>query len=244
MRWFAVECPVNPEQKLWIEDSTSWLVNRLAIKLDQVVVVLPTPDFFPDPYRAEDEDVDKLLKRVCGYMGVDRNRLSLDLFSDEQRELRHLLPTFESSRRGIAGQFKRDGKGLIGIRIASNYLMDPMALVATIAHELGHVVLAADGKISSERKDHEFLTDLLTVLLGLGIFTANSSFRFRQWSGGFKQGWESKRLGYMTESMFGYALAWFAFLRKEQKPKWPRYLEGNSKHYFKSSLRFLKGTSV
>jgi len=44
----------------------------------------------------------------------------------------------------------------------------------TALHELGHVLLLADGKISKDRKDHEHLTDLLTVWLGLGIFTANS----------------------------------------------------------------------
>jgi hypothetical protein len=86
------------------------------------------------------------------------------------------------------------------------------------------------------------LTDLLTVFLGLGIFTANSAFKFNQWTGGGKQGWEAKRLGYLTESMFGYALALFAWARGEDKPQWSKYLEGNVKYYFRSGLKYLEKT--
>jgi len=242
MNWFAPQCPVNEDQQLWIEQSSSWIVRQFGIQAPDVVVVLPTPEFFPDTYRAEEEDVDTLLKRVCDYMGVNRDRLELELFSDKSKELRDHLPLFESSRRGAAGQFTNAAAGPIRIRISTDHLNDPMSLVAVIAHELGHVLLLADGKISKDRKDHEHLTDLLTVWLGLGIFTANSAFKFTQWHGGFKQGWESRRLGYLTEQMFGYALAWFAFGRGERKPPWSKHLQGNSGHYFKSSMRFLERT--
>jgi hypothetical protein len=240
MRWFAPQCPVNEEQQRWIEQSSSWLVNEFEIQPRDVVVVLPTPEFFPDTYRALEVDVERLLKRLCNYMGVSRDRLELELFSDKSKDLRSHLPLFESSGRGVAGQFTNASAGPIRIRISTDHLSDPTSLVATIAHELGHVLLLADGRISKDQKDHEHLTDLLTVWCGLGVFTANSAFKFNQWSGGLKQGWESRRLGYLTEQMFGYALAWFAFARGEGKPPWSKYLQGNSGHYFKSSTRFLK----
>jgi|SRR5215831_1146319 len=240
MKWFAAQCPISDELKSWIEKSSSWLVKLLDVSLDQVTVILPNEEFFPDVYRAREEDVEALLGRVCAYMGVGRERLTLEIFSDEHRELRHLLPIFESRGRGAAGQYENVEEGSITIRLSANNLNDPMSLVATIAHELGHVLLLADAKVARDRKDQEFLTDLVTVLLGLGVFTANSAFKFRQWSGGFKQGWESKRLGYLTEPMFGYALAWFARARQEKNPAWAQYLEGDARHYFKSSMRYLQ----
>jgi hypothetical protein len=240
MKWFAPQCPVDEKQQLWIEQSSAWIVKQFEIQARDVVVVLPTPEFFPDTYRAEEEDVDSLLKRVCDYMRVSRDRLELELFSDKSKEMRNHLPMFESSGRGAAGEFVSSGAGRIKIRISTDHLNDPMSMIAVIAHELGHVLLLADSRISSERKDHEHLTDLLTVWLGLGIFTANSTFKFSQWSGGFKQGWESRRLGYLTEQMFGYSLAWFAFARGERRPPWSKYLQGNSGPYFKSSMRFLE----
>jgi hypothetical protein len=241
MKWLTPKCPVNDQEKEWLEDSGAWLLREFSIQIDNVRVVLPTPEFFPDTYRGEEDDVRTLLGRVCSYMGVNADRLSLDLFSDEQKEMRHHLPSFESSHRSAAGLY-REGEDIIRISLSTDYLSDPMTMVAVIAHELGHVLLLADQKIAGDRKDHEPLTDLLTVFLGLGIFTANSAFRFTQWSGGFKQGWQVRRLGYLTEPMFGYALALFACARRESKPNWSKYLEGNAKHHFKSGLRYLQGT--
>jgi hypothetical protein len=240
-RWLTTHCPVNDEESAWLESAGAWLVKQFEINVDDVIVILPTPEFFPDIYCGEEGDVEKLLNRVCSYMGVSRDRLSVELFSDEEKEIRDHLPSFESHGRGVAGHY-RETSDLIKISVSTAYLRDPMALVAVIAHELGHVLLLADRKIQRDRKDHEFLTDLLTVQLGLGIFTANSAFRFTQWSGGFKQGWRAERLGYLSERMFGYALALFAWNREESKPEWSKYLEGNVKDHFKSALKYLQKT--
>ena len=239
MGWFSPQCPVSGEDRLWLERAGAWLLKQLDINIDNVIVVLPTPEFFPDIYRGEEEDVNNLLKRVCSYMKVDPDRLLVELFSDNDEELRDHLPSFESARNGAAGQYQEDG-GRIKIRLSAEHLSDPMSLVAIIAHELGHVLLLSDKKIGRDRKDHEYLTDLLTVQMGLGIFTANSAFRFKQWRGGFKQGWKAQRLGYLSEPMFGYALSLFAWTRKEDKPHWAKYLDTNVKHHFKSGLGYLQ----
>jgi hypothetical protein len=241
-KWFTPQCPVNEEERVWLDKAGTLLLKLFAINIDEVTVVLPTPEFFPDPYGGEEEDVDNLLIRVCSYMGVSRDRLSVELFDDDEKKIRDHLPSFESKGRGVAGHY-RETSDLIKISLSTAYLRDPMSLVAVIAHELGHVLLLADKKVARERKDHEFLTDLLTVQMGLGIFTANSAFRFTQWSGGFKQGWKAQRLGYLTEPMFGYALALFACERGERKPEWARYLEGNVKDDFKSALKYLQRTT-
>jgi len=81
-RWLTPQCPVNEEERVWLERAGAWLLKLFAINIDEVTVVLPKPEFFPDTYRGEEEDVDKLLIRVCSYMGVSRDRLSLELFSD------------------------------------------------------------------------------------------------------------------------------------------------------------------
>ena len=112
----------------------------------------------------------------------------------------------------------------------------PVALVATIAHELGHVRLLDEGRISADQRDHEPLTDLLTVYFGLGVFTANAAFDFRQG----RTGWSYQRLGYLTEQMYGYALACYAHLRGETAPRWARHLDTNPRGYLKQSLRYLE----
>jgi hypothetical protein len=82
----------------------------------------------------------------------------------------------------------------------------------------------------------------LTVFFGLGIFTANSAFSFNQWTDTSSQGWQTERRGYLTEDMFGYALALFALMRGERNPAWSKYLDGSVSTYFKNAHRYLEKT--
>ena len=129
------------------------------------------------------------------------------------------------------------------VAIRGTQLKDPLSLVATVAHELGHVILLGGGLMDPKTQDHEPVTDLLTVFLGLGIFTANSAGRFSQYQDERHQGWSMQRLGYLPEEVFGYALAKFAFERGENKPGWIRHLSTNPKAYFKRSQAWLTKNS-
>jgi len=164
----------------------------------------------------------------------------LKFYSERSRELSHTrLVTQEFSHREPLGFFK-DSQRKFTVEIADSQLKDPMCLVGTIAHELGHVILLGEERVSPDEEDHEPLTDFLTVFFGLGIFTANSSFAFEQWTDTFSQGWQAQTRGYLTEEMFGYALALFAFIRDEKNPLWKKYLTTNIESYFKSSLKYIE----
>jgi hypothetical protein len=112
-----------------------------------------------------------------------------------------------------------------------------------MAHELAHVHLLGDGRITHDEQDHEPLTDLTTVFLGLGIFTANSVVHESRWSADGWSGWRIGRQGYLSEPMYGYAFALFAWARGETKPPWQNHLRLNVRSVFKDSLRYLQDTS-
>jgi hypothetical protein len=80
------------------------------------------------------------------------------------------------------------------------------------------------------------------VYFGAGIFNANAAFQFSQWQDvvASRQGWSTRRLGYLSEEEFGYALACYANIRGEKQPTWARFLESNIRHFFDESLDFLK----
>jgi hypothetical protein len=241
MNWFAPKCPVNEEERLWIEDAMRWLIEEFGVEtIRQSVVVLPTEEFFPDFYAGREEDVQSLLNRVCSYMDVDPACLKLKFYAEKKRELSHTrLLAQEFSQNEPLGFFE-NGKRKFTIGIGTWQLNDPMCLVATIAHELGHVILLGENRVSPDEEDHESLTDLLTVFLGLGIFSANASFSFVQWTDTFSQGWKTETRGYLTEEIFGYALALFAFIRDEKNPSWRKYLTTNIESYFKNSLKYIE----
>jgi hypothetical protein len=89
----------------------------------------------------------------------------------------------------------------------------------------------------------EPLNDLVTIFLGLGIFTANSAFRFAQHQDGRSQGWSARRLGHLSEEDLGYALARFAYERGEMKPEWVSFLATNVKTFTKRSAAWLTQNS-
>jgi hypothetical protein len=71
--------------------------------------------------------------------------------------------------------------GVAGNRIAISYvpalLKRPDHLIATLAHELAHYLLAtARESPPCEKEEGEFLTDLAAVYLGFGVFLANARF--------------------------------------------------------------------
>lgn len=243
MFWGTPKLPLREGEQLWIESSFRWLLAEFgeSALLDHTTV-LPESAFFPDKYNRTDEAALAVVLRVCGYMKVDPRTIEVEFFSDrEEIASRHQLGG-ETDHRGAAGYYLAANYQQQSQTIAINFdcLPDPMKLVATAAHELGHVILLGGGRVSREEKDHEFLTDLITVFLGLGIFTANSAFQFSQWQSHSHQGWSASRLGYMSEEMFAYSLAVYAWLRGEETPKWSRYLAMNVGHHFKQSLRYLQ----
>lgn len=246
---FTSKLPVSEEERQWVDEGFQRLERLLGRdRMLDAKVVEPTAEDFPDPYDKSPKAVENLFYRVCSYMSVDRGDIELEIFPDETEELRRMLPSWRSGGRGrqAAGfylhAYERENacEGKMVVAIRSTMLKDPLSLVATVAHELGHVILLGGELMSSTTKDHEPMTDLLTVFLGLGIFTANSAARFKQFQDERRIGWSMQRLGYLPERVLGYALAKFASERGERKPEWASHLSANVRADFNESKRWLE----
>src|SRR5262249_49906588 len=157
---------------------------------------------------------------VATQMHLSPANIDVTLFASEHEITRGLVPFYSGETSGAGGLYHHDPDARPHISVNEVQLKDPMALVAVLAHELGHIILLRPGLIDRDDPDMEPLNDLLTVFLSFGIFTANSAFRFEQHSDNTSQGWSVRRLGYLSEEQFGYALARFAFERGEGKPAW------------------------
>jgi hypothetical protein len=234
------KCPVIDRERTWIEDSLDWLRSQFGAGPLAAQVVLPTSKYFPPPFSGSDDEVRVLVAKVAGYMHA-RTDVSVE-FSDDFDHARELQRGIHGagSISGAAGQYVRARGGRPAITIDRASTRQPARLLAVIAHELGHVRLLGEGRVASDRGDGEPLTDLATVYLGMGIFTANASFEFSQTANSQSYSWQAQRLGYMTEKMFGYSLACYAVMRGQPDPPWAKYLDTNPRVYMKHSLRYLR----
>jgi hypothetical protein len=237
---FRPRCPVPPREQAWIEKMLLWCVDRLGHLPLHRPVVEPTNAFFPGAYLGTEQDVLRTVDQVRAHLAISADRFTVEVAVDEDMpgEL-GAMPLFPVRRAVVAGHYQqREGRGYV--RIDPSQAGDRMRLVAIAAHELCHELLLGRGGVpGADGDDHEPLTDLLTVYTGFGVFTANAAFDFEAYNAG---GWRIRSLGYLSEAMFGYALACYAWMRGEAAPEpaWARYLDTNPRGYMKQGAKFLK----
>lgn len=231
--------PINSEERSWIDQTFVHLADILgAQRLLHSRVMLPTPEHFPDAYDGSEAALQLMFKRVAPAMLVDPSAVDVTIFREDHRMTREMVPFSSWSDSGASGLYYHERSLRAEISINEQEFKDPEALVAVLAHELGHVVLLRPGLVDPNKPDMEPMNDLLTVFLGLGVFTANAAFRFHQHTNYQSQGWSTRRLGYLSEEMFGYALARFAFERDDPESVWAKYLKTNVASYMKRSCRW------
>jgi hypothetical protein len=242
MWWFRPTCPLPADRRAWIDYRMSWLAAELGLeRLKSAPVILPTGEFFPDRFDGSDGAIRALLDRVCGYMDIDPSTVELELYGENRGELLSSGYQVVKEEVGSAGQYMEEATKTI-VAIEEHARQDPVALVAIMAHELGHAHLLGGGRISRDEPDHEPLTDLVSVYFGLGVLAANAVIRESQWSSGGWSGWSIGRQGYLTENDFAYALAVFARARLQSHPPWARYLRLNVRSGVRQSLRYFRRT--
>lgn len=225
---FRPKPPLDTGEKMWVEGRMRWLAGKLGLRrLLDSEMILPEPRYFPDTYRGTHDDTRRIFDRVCGYMGLEPGRFDLDIRPD-------------AAMPDAAGRYRRGDRPRI--ELAESQLADPERLVATIAHELAHDILLGGGLLAWDEPDHEEVTDLLPVFLGLGVFAANSPVRHQNYTEQNRHYFRIDKQGYLPSRMIGYALALFAYARGEDRVAWAHYLRPDAAHPFKGGLRYLRKT--
>lgn len=245
-------CPVDDEQRAWIEDRMLWLSDQFGRLSAQGELAIPGPAFYPPDYRPTPEAITELVRRVEAVMGVEPDRITVELFDGDQEAKTRTKRHFDTKR--TVGRYLIDG-GREFIAIDVTEADDPAVLTAIIAHELAHARLNGEERYSSDNPMNEKLTDLATVYLRMGLFVANASITFkpttRGWSaeplgelserallgsGDFKY----NHLGYLDEPEYGYAFACLCGLRREQDPAWAVHLDPTLRVLLRRSLAYFK----
>lgn len=232
-------CPLEPEVAKWVEYSMGWLASRFGESIIRDgKVILPNKDYFPDPISPTVADLTPLFERVCVYMRIDPDSIDLRFFSEAgNTDLGNGL-VIATEGPSAAGLYRdKMGRHIISIKIDEG--VGAASYIATIAHELCHVHLIGGDHVHPVDDDHEPLTDLATVFFGLGVFNANSIVSDTQWSTGGWSGWSVGAHGYLPEEVFGYAFSVFAWIRRESKPEWARYLRPNVRSVFRKGIKYL-----
>jgi hypothetical protein len=218
----------DPREKAWTELRMQWLSEQFGVDaLLNAEVLTPTPECFPEPYGGTLEDAERLMRRLCLHYGLNAARIRLSLHEPEE------MPN-------ATGTYEVDDAGATLIRLARTQLLNHDSLLATLAHELAHVRLLGERRLAFETPDHEFVTDLLPVYFGAGVFNANATVRDRTEVDGTWVRWQIERQGYLPSRMYGYAFALFGWVRGEEAPEWAGHLRKDARDVFHTAMRYLR----
>lgn len=228
--------PITKEDKVWVDEDLNWLRNEFGEKhFMEIRTVTPTKDFYNNTFDGTEKDAVFILKRTMELMNIRDTEIKLDFFSDQPIEMADgtILTTpadIDGSWNSASGTYQQTENTTI-ISIEKGQLKNPISLIATISHELSHLILLGENRIE---ENDEFLTDFTAITYGFGIFIGNSRFQFT--SQGF--GWQSSSQGYLPEQIIAYAMAWLSKERNE-KTDYDRFLNKSINKYFNQSLLYL-----
>lgn len=237
---------VTPEDKDWIDEAFLWFEQEYGHDyLKSVRTIEPTKEFFPIDFKGTYQNAEDLVKIICKHMFIKNAEIKLNFFSDKPIELAEGIVIaqqqtgFGYQNKNKLGTYSERGRGKYVIEVELDLLKNPMNLIATLAHELSHLVLLGEGRL---QQNDEELTDLNCIALGFGIFSCNSIFNFQQWTGSSHQGWQAKTSGYIPEQVATYALALMTNYQGNDYRKWIDYLNTSPKKMFKKNMQYLTET--
>ena len=213
--WPFSRTPLLEEETMaWHLDAFEWLVESFAPERDFAAtrLVLPAPGFFTFDHETGHALALRLFRQVeayCALPGLPLTLIPHDFIPDDAngplfgrvQHGRHAMATYAAERDEI--------------RYLPALLREPLVLIGTFAHELGHHLLRSPRPVPPpvEEDEWECLTDLAAVYLGFGVFLANQAFSFSQHGGPMSQGWTMARRGYLPEPDIVFATALFLAVR-------------------------------
>lgn len=234
------ECPVNDDIRQWLEESMNWLFESFGEENIRTKKIL-TPEYsdLPVNFDGSFEAVDQAMKIVARQMEINPALVHLDFYIEGQDQIRGAGLGGSAFMQPVEGEKYSGGKywgkqedGKYHVWLEYRKLNEPLNMVATLAHEFAHIKLLGENRIE---ENDEHITDLTTIVFGMGIFNANASFQTFQGSG--YSGYS--KLGYLTQMEWGYSLAFYSYLRGEENPAWIQHLSTNVKSDFKKSMNFI-----
>jgi hypothetical protein len=81
---FKPYCPVDPSAKEWIERHLKWLSRQFPSNIfTDCRLVAQTEEFFPEPYEPSKDAAKALFARICRFMGVSEDRVSLKFVKED-----------------------------------------------------------------------------------------------------------------------------------------------------------------
>lgn len=194
----------------WIDGRMRWLCE--AFGFDRIIrrpILLPTPEYFPEEYDGTEDAARKVISRLWRQMDVSLHADAI-ITGDSMP-----LPADDPETP-----------------IDPATLNDPALFIARSSWEIAAILLRDRFDVPMTQSDFAPLADLVTIALGLGVFTANSLIKENYWAAGGYSGWSFQKHVFLSLPGLGYALALVSRLRGEDVAFWASSLRADVREAF------------
>ncbi len=240
--------PILSEQDATFQVETfKWLLKYFGgINFyDEARLILPTKEYFPSPLESAEEAALETFETVKNHAGMKDWPCQLVAQEEDINPIVGETLLVQNGPNSALGTFEYKGEGEVVITYNPSSLSKPTQLVATFAHELSHYLTGTAIEPPPGGWDNwEFATDIASTFLGFGIFMANSTFNFSQYTSTGSQGWQTSGSGYLAESEHIYALAIFILLKDICITEALNYLKPNLQKLLKKAIKEIKKTNI
>jgi len=229
MRWPFLSSGrvVDADTEDWILETSRWLIDQFGgpTWLTARSLVLPTTEFFERRDDSGEERAARVFRAVKRHAGMDDWNCTLVAHDGAPVGDLGGVAYQVHVQTNPAGAFTHDGDTPV-ISYSIDLEDDPTALIATFAHELAHLRLSVVEEAAPGGWDlEELATDVAAVMMGFGVFMANSAFSISKSSDFDRQSWSMKRQGYLSENSLTFALAVFLAMKNEPMDYAAKYLK-------------------
>jgi hypothetical protein len=202
-------------------------------------LVEPSDRWFPDRWTPDADGVERLLRRVLAHAGLGELGLTIEIdrFADARGKV--LMDGRPGGHEGTAAWFAGIHDGVCSFGVDTHQLGDPVGLIGTLAHEVGHAYRHANQLVQPVRAHEERLTDLTTIYLGFGVLTVNATQRFRSGQHGAGSWYSRAESGYLPMQSMSYLLAAHVVARGAAPSPVGRMLATNQRACFKAACKEL-----
>ena len=236
---------VTPDDKVWIESNFEWMMHQYGVKPLLRVPITTAQGPFSRYHNRIAESLQYYMEEVCVYMDVDPDDVALHVYSaGDQGELDGPVRiNFEGGYTMGEYHHRNNLTGKYDIHINQTITDKIQAVIATMAHEIGHVKLLGEYRTTANDEMHEYVTDLTAIYFGFGIVMANTVHTRETWTDnkGYS-GWSIGKSGYLPMELRTHALAVQAYLQGQKAPAWTDALDKGPRKMFQQALAWLHAT--
>ena len=209
---FGPKRPVDADEWEWQLAAVKWLDREYPELANARILATPDGDCFPDPTTKGEARGSELFDQIKSIAGIADWPTRLIAVEAPKRPAAVNSVTAVQSGKGACGTFQlqktEEGLWIGEVRYTVDQLSDELGLVATLAHEAAHFLLAfRQNPIPGGDEIEELLTDLTAVWLGFGTFLGNHARYGHHTAEAGGTWYVSGSRGYLSERSLMTALA-------------------------------------